>query len=815
MLSHRPFHALIEPLEARIAPALIVLNPLADLTVGPGKAGADIDLSRLFDPLISDNGHTIVTLQTNFDSDPATPRIQASLPIVIELLDDEAPLTVQNFISYLTNSDPKSNYKDTFFHRSVAGFVVQGGGFNANTPGTHIPTPFDVHNEFDGVKRSNLLGTLAVAKSIGPNTGNSEWFFNLADNSSNLDNQNGSFTVFARVVQGMDVVNAIAALSTFNFSGNTANGVVPIGSLSSVLTNLPLQNYVSDPDHNPNTPAPTPSLDNIIKLTGITVTPPPSGSASGITYSINPTVDVVDATTGLASDLVAATITGSKLHLTYKVHAAGAVRVTVHGTDAQSSSGGDTFLVNLQPNLVASFAQDPFDGIIIGGDTKASNIVIGNNGGGWAVGNVDVKVYLSKVDGSSGIDPNGAIIEPDRDLLIGTFSGQHIDVAGGGTVTLNKSLQIPRQLVTTAGEVYRMLVEVTPSDSVIAERFADDNVSLDSSQHIWVNGFGTFSVNGFGSRTDSRLVYQEADGDVVQLSISKGGNGGITYDGSLVDLSVFGARPRGALSARIISPVGQGERDIDLHHVELFQNIGLVSMPQATLTGSLSAAGGFRQLILGDLEGPGLISIGKLPAGTTINPTLSFHNVSDFSLESLPRIRTIRAAQWVETDGIPNHIEAAAIGGITIHGNLETSIALIRPTSLGFLNVGGFLKNADLVTRGDVGRVSVGGLDHANIFVGVAERPVSAGDFAQTHSLGTLSVHGVAGFSHAFIASNAAAAHIGAIAIVGVEKISSPDRFGIVADEIGSYVRRNGPSSGPLSQPQVFDRRGTYSLTIV
>ena len=97
MFENRPSHFQIEPLEARIAPALAVLNPLADLTVGPGKTSADMDLSRLFDPAITDNGHTIVTLQTNFDNNPATPGIQASSPIVIEPFDDAAPLTCKTF----------------------------------------------------------------------------------------------------------------------------------------------------------------------------------------------------------------------------------------------------------------------------------------------------------------------------------------------------------------------------------------------------------------------------------------------------------------------------------------------------------------------------------------------------------------------------------------------------------------------------------------------------------------------------------------------------------------------------------------------
>ena len=96
MLANQFPHHLIELLEPRIAPALAVINPLFDLTVGPGKTGADIDLSRLFDPAVSGNGHTIVTLTTNLDTDLEAPGIQASAPIVIELLDDEAPLSASD-----------------------------------------------------------------------------------------------------------------------------------------------------------------------------------------------------------------------------------------------------------------------------------------------------------------------------------------------------------------------------------------------------------------------------------------------------------------------------------------------------------------------------------------------------------------------------------------------------------------------------------------------------------------------------------------------------------------------------------------------
>ena len=138
----------------------------------------------------------------------------------MELLTDDAPKTVQNFLNYLE----RGAYDGTFFHRSVPGFVVQGGGFaydpiTNSAPGILVDPP--VVNEFG---ESNVRGSVAMAKTAaGPDSATSQWFVNLADNSANLDNQNGGFTVFARVVgDGMQVVDAIAALPLANLdSGGT------------------------------------------------------------------------------------------------------------------------------------------------------------------------------------------------------------------------------------------------------------------------------------------------------------------------------------------------------------------------------------------------------------------------------------------------------------------------------------------------------------------------------------------------------------------------------------------------------------------
>jgi cyclophilin family peptidyl-prolyl cis-trans isomerase len=146
-----------------------------------------------------------VTLETSLGS------------IQIELLSDVAPKTVENFLNYVNRGD----FDGTFFHRSVPGFILQGGGFSFNGVSGQVESVASdppVINEFSV---SNTRGTLAMAKLGGnPNSATNQWYINLADNSSNLDNQNGGFTVFGRVIgDGMDVVDAIAVLPTRNFGG--------------------------------------------------------------------------------------------------------------------------------------------------------------------------------------------------------------------------------------------------------------------------------------------------------------------------------------------------------------------------------------------------------------------------------------------------------------------------------------------------------------------------------------------------------------------------------------------------------------------
>lgn len=171
--------------------------------------------------------------------------------VTLELYPDAAPLTVQNFLAYA------DQYVSSFVHRSVPGVILQGGTYRyASGSFGEVNTLPAVQNEF---QLPNLAGTIAMAKFANqPDSATSGWFINLADNGglpNEFDTKNGGYTVFGKIIDGMPVIEAIAALSRFN--GGTD------------LESLPLRDF---------TPPGGPQTDwsqHLVLITSFTVVPEP------------------------------------------------------------------------------------------------------------------------------------------------------------------------------------------------------------------------------------------------------------------------------------------------------------------------------------------------------------------------------------------------------------------------------------------------------------------------------------------------------------------------------------------------------------
>ncbi len=128
--------------------------------------------------------------------------------IGIELDSDKAPVSAENFLAYVDSGF----FDGTIFHRVIPGFVIQGGGYDADM--SRKPTLEPIVNEADN-GLLNLRGTLSMARTQDPSSATSQFFVNLKDNPF-LDPGTGGagYAVFGRVTAGMDVVDAIAGVAT-------------------------------------------------------------------------------------------------------------------------------------------------------------------------------------------------------------------------------------------------------------------------------------------------------------------------------------------------------------------------------------------------------------------------------------------------------------------------------------------------------------------------------------------------------------------------------------------------------------------------
>ncbi|MBA6337742.1 peptidylprolyl isomerase [Colwellia sp. BRX8-7] len=175
----------------------------------------------------------------------------------INLHDQTTPTTVENFLKYINDGD----FNNTVVHRLVPNFIMQAGGFefNGNFPLTAIDVDSSIKNE---PLYSNVRATIAMAKvGNSPNSATSQWFINYKDNSANLDIQNGGFTVFGEVIEGMDNIDKIALLP--------------------ICQSIPMPDYTDEQCANSNF---VPANENFVTIRTVTI----SNSSTTTAESLSP-----------------------------------------------------------------------------------------------------------------------------------------------------------------------------------------------------------------------------------------------------------------------------------------------------------------------------------------------------------------------------------------------------------------------------------------------------------------------------------------------------------------------------------------------
>ena len=139
-----------------------------------------------------------------------TVKLETSMgDIVVELDEQAAPITTANFLKYVGSGF----YDGTIFHRVIRGFMIQGGGFTQKMEKKQTRAPI-VNEAKNGL--SNVRGTIAMARTNDPDSATSQFFINHVDNTplDYVDNASPGYAVFGKVIEGMDVVDAIASVKT-------------------------------------------------------------------------------------------------------------------------------------------------------------------------------------------------------------------------------------------------------------------------------------------------------------------------------------------------------------------------------------------------------------------------------------------------------------------------------------------------------------------------------------------------------------------------------------------------------------------------
>ena len=135
-------------------------------------------------------------------------KLETSMGIIIVELDRvRAPITVDNFLTYVVTGE----YNNTMFHRIVADFIVQGGGYSKSFALKKVNGTI-INESGNGLK--NEIGTIAMAKENRPHTANRQFFFNVADNTSLDPGRRWGYAVFGAIVEGQAVVDAMAKAKT-------------------------------------------------------------------------------------------------------------------------------------------------------------------------------------------------------------------------------------------------------------------------------------------------------------------------------------------------------------------------------------------------------------------------------------------------------------------------------------------------------------------------------------------------------------------------------------------------------------------------
>ncbi|MEO1299888.1 MAG: peptidylprolyl isomerase, partial [Cyanobacteria bacterium J06636_16] len=464
----------------------VVTDDLSNIVVA---TNADDTTRNLFDHF--DDPFTTGTV-ARFELTDASLNGAATEVLLFDQPGAGAPLTVQNFLNYVNDGD----YTNTIIHRSVSEpslSIIQGGGFTIDGLGTNpdalrvIQPDSPVPNEFSP-DRSNLRGTIAMAKQeTDPNSATNQWFFNLADNSANLDTQNGGFTVFGEVLSDSDLatIDAICAVPVFN-----ASSLFGTAALEEIPLLFPDDSITITGD------------DNFVRYSSITVT-----QRAELTFTVSGNSN---------PQLVNASVSNNQLILDYLPGQVGTADITVRATNLLGEVIEDTFAITVSDSDLSGTNED--DEII---GSAGNDNLIGRPGNDTLVGGAGNDT-LSSGRGDDSLDGGEG-----NDTLFGRFDN---DMLSGGSG--DDSLDGGEGNDTLFGEFGNDTLDGGEGDDTLGGGPGDDQLQGSAGDDQMRGGRGIDVLNG-GAGTD---VLDGADDDDSLF----GGEGDDTLEGGNGNDTLFG-----------------------------------------------------------------------------------------------------------------------------------------------------------------------------------------------------------------------------------------------------------------------------------
>lgn len=457
-----------------------------------------------------------------------------------------------------------------------------------------------------------------------------------------------------------------------------------------------------------------------------------------------------------------------------------------------------------QPDIVGDIVSTTLGDVIAPGQRGSVTIELSNIGDGWPWDDLAVDFYLSS---DTTFD--------DQDVLLGGFFDPRFDVWPGESARYTARVTVP--IGTDRGDYY-LLANVDADDHIV-ESDEDNNlvVSDNTFEVAWL--FGTFP-----GASNLKQTLEDADGTLTTFSLAGPGFG------EVLDVTDAGFQLQfnntTTKSAATVT-TGRGTTT-SLASVDVLGSMKSLVAKTADLRGNVTVDGTLGTLTMDDVEGPSTITIGA-QVTTANTATLTFDQVADLSVISDTPIKTLQAVEWLNTDDAVDQINAPwlttlkvtgagsrglrgdfevdvtaqYVTSMTIAGDMKNSLITLTQTpgtraALGTLTIKGWMDNSWILSSGNIGAVTVGGLNNAILLAGVGETfdndgdgvldlPYPAIDLTATATIKTLTVKGIKQdglFVDSVINSNIAAATMGTLSLSYVQTDNGGVPFGLAADTI-------------------------------